>query len=93
MGVLFVVLLVLAVGVVVLDAVRERRSWQLVVAGLGFLGTAFGTRLTPWAGLAAVAVLAFTAQFLHSSRPRRSTVPTPQEVLATPEPASNVKLV
>ncbi|MFN2538584.1 MAG: hypothetical protein ABR549_10605 [Mycobacteriales bacterium] len=110
MGVVFVLLLVLAVSCIGLDTARNRRpgasltrviaevgrrptDWQLVAAGLGFVSTAFATTVTPWAALGGLAVLAFLGEFLHRSRPRRAPVPMPRDVLATPEPASNVKLL
>ena len=78
----------------VLREVGERPSdWELVAAGLAFVTTAFATTLTPWAGLAGLVAAAGVAVFLHSNRPRRSRVPLPAEVPATPEPASNMKVV
>jgi hypothetical protein len=96
-GVLFGLLLALAVGCVVLDTRRDKRSWQLVAAGLGFVALAFAsliaTATTPWAGLAGLGVVAFVGRFLHTSRPRRIAIPVPPEVAVTPEPASNVRLL
>jgi hypothetical protein len=79
----------------VLAEVADRPTdWQLVVAGLGFLACAFGTVLTPWVALASLGVLGFLGHFLHSSRPqRRVPLPRQREELATPEPASNMRLV
>ena len=92
--VLFWVLLVMAVAAVALDAARSRRSWQLVGCGLAFVAVAFATQLSPWAALGGVAVLAFGAAFLHGARPRRTTaLPRQREVLSTPEPASNIRVV
>jgi hypothetical protein len=96
-AVLFGVLLALAVGCVVLDTRRGHRSWQLVVAGLGFVALAFtsltATATTPWAGLAGAGVVAFVGRFLHTSRPRRIAIHVPAEATVTPEPASNVRLL
>jgi hypothetical protein len=78
----------------VLREVGHRPSdWQLVTGGLGFVGAAFAARLTPWAALLGLVVAAFVTVFLHTSRPRRAKVPLPAEVPATPEPASNMKIL
>ena len=68
-------------------------DWQLVAGGLGFVTVAFASRLTPWAALGAPAVLGCVVAFLHASRPRRTRVPLPSEVHATPEPASNLRIL
>ena len=78
----------------VLREVGGRPSdWQLVAGGAGFVAAAFASRFMPWAGLASLPALGLVAAFLHASRPRRTRVPMPQEVLATPEPASNMRVV
>ena len=87
-------LLGLAVAMIVLDLARKQRSWQLVACGVGFLGFAFGSLLTPWLGLGGVAVAAFLVAFLHGSRPRRTQrVPLQREAMTTPEPASNLRVL
>jgi hypothetical protein len=93
MGVVFVSVLAVGVACVVLDLTRDRRSWQLIAAGLALAGIAFSTVLTPWTAALGVPVLVFVARFLRRGRPRRAPVPMPQEAIGTPEPASNVKLV
>ena len=84
-------------GASLTEVVREvggrPSDWQLVVGGLGFVGTAFAARLVPWAALGGLAVLGLVAAFLQASRPRRTKVPLPSEVVATPEPASNMRVV
>ena len=110
MGVVFGVLLLLAVACVVLDTARNRRpgatlgqvlrevgrqpsDWQLVAAGVGFVATAFASTLLPWAALLGLVVLAFLGHFLHSNRSRRARVPMPDDIPATPEPTSNMRVV
>lgn len=78
---------------IVREVGRRPSDWQLVAAGLGFVCTAFAARFTPWAALFGLAVVGFVAGFLHASRPRRTKVPLPAEVPATPEPASNMKIL
>lgn len=80
-------------GQVVREVGSRPSDWQLVAGGAGFVSTAFASRLTPWAALAAPAVVGFVVAFLHANRPRRTRVPLPSEVPATPEPASNLKVL
>lgn len=80
-------------GETVREVGQRPSDWQLVAGGLGFVATAFAARFVPWAALGAMAVLGFVAGFLHASRPRRTKVPLPSEVPATPEPASNLKVL